>query len=82
LLPLKFSTHEKPSGVLVYGVSPVREVDDGYRTFFEVAAGQTASAIANAQAYQQERQRAEALVEIDRAKKVFSAMSATNSAHR
>jgi PAS domain S-box-containing protein len=71
LLPLKFSTLEKPSGVLVCGVSPVREVDEGYRTFFEVAAGQTASAIANAQAYQQERQRAEALVEIDRAKTVF-----------
>jgi hypothetical protein len=71
LLPLKFSALEKPSGVLVCGVSPVREVDEGYRTFFEVAAGQTASAIANARAYQQERQRAEALAEIDRAKTVF-----------
>jgi PAS domain S-box-containing protein len=71
LLPLKFSTHEKPSGVLVFGISPVREVDDSYRTFFEVAAGQTATAIANARAYQQERQRAEALAEIDRAKTLF-----------
>jgi signal transduction histidine kinase len=71
LLPLKFSAHEKPSGVLVCGISPVRELDESYRTFFEVAAGQTATAIANARAYQQERQRAEALAEIDRAKTIF-----------
>jgi signal transduction histidine kinase len=71
LLPLKFSAHEKPSGVLVCGISPVREVDESYRTFFEVAAGQTATAIANARAFQQERQRAEALAEIDRAKTTF-----------
>jgi PAS domain S-box-containing protein len=71
LLPIQFAAHEKPSGILISGVSPVRPLDEGYRTFFEVAAGQIASAVANARAYQQERKRAEALAEIDRAKTVF-----------
>ncbi|MEM5786645.1 MAG: ATP-binding protein, partial [Syntrophobacteraceae bacterium] len=71
LLPIQFAAHEKPSGVLIAGVSPVRPVDESYRTFFEVAAGQISSAIANARAYQKERQRAEALAELDRAKTLF-----------
>jgi signal transduction histidine kinase len=71
LLPVRFAAGEKPSGILISGVSPVRELDDNYRTFFEVAAGQIASTIANARAYQQERLRAQALEELDRAKTVF-----------
>jgi PAS domain S-box-containing protein len=71
LLPIQFAAHEKPSGILIAGISPLRPLDESYRTFFEVAAGQIASAIANARAYQHERKRAEALAEIDRAKTTF-----------
>lgn len=58
-------------GVLIAGLSPHRELNEGYRTFFELAAGQVTTAIRNANAYQEERKRAEALAEIDRAKTAF-----------
>jgi signal transduction histidine kinase len=52
-------------------VNPHRTLDEGYRSFFELAAAQITTAIRNARAYQEERQRAEALVELDRAKTLF-----------
>jgi signal transduction histidine kinase/FixJ family two-component response regulator len=71
LLPIQLAAHEPPAGVLIAGVSPVRPLDEGYRTFLEVAAGQIASAITNARAYEQERHKAETLAELDRAKTAF-----------
>jgi signal transduction histidine kinase len=70
-LPLLSSTHETVSGLVVLGVSPRRPLDADYRTFFDLVAGHIATAIANARAYEEERKRAEALAEIDRAKTVF-----------
>ncbi|HTJ93194.1 MAG TPA: response regulator [Pararobbsia sp.] len=57
--------------VLIAGLNPWRLVDDGYRRFLSLVAGQIASAIGTAEAYDQERQRAEALAELDRAKTTF-----------
>ncbi len=57
--------------VLIVGVSPRRPLDDGYRGFFDLIARQFGAAIADVQAYESERRRAEALAEIDRAKTVF-----------
>ena len=59
------------SGFLIAGLSPVRRFDDNYSGFLKLVAGQIGSAIANAEAYQEERRRAEALAEIDRAKTAF-----------
>jgi signal transduction histidine kinase len=59
------------AGVLVVGLNPFRPLDDDYRTFLSLVAGQIAASVANAQAYEQERRRAEALAEIDRAKTAF-----------
>ena len=59
------------AGVLVVGLNPFRLFDDNYRGFLGLVAGQIAAAIANAQAYEEERRRAEALAEIDRAKTTF-----------
>jgi PAS domain S-box-containing protein len=70
VLPLTAS-QGKVSGVLVAVASPRRRLDDSYRDFFLQAAGQVALAIANARAYEEARQRAEALAEIDRAKTTF-----------
>ena len=53
------------------GVSPRRAFDDEYQGFFALVAGQVTTAIANARAYEEERRRAEALAEIDRAKTAF-----------
>ena len=71
LLPLSKGGHERPRGFLVAGASPRREFDDKYREFFELLAGGVASAIANAEAHDEERRRAEALAELDRVKTAF-----------
>ncbi len=57
-------------GVLVMGTNPMRPPDDGRRLSKAVAARLT-TAIANAKVKQQERQRVEALAELDRAKTLF-----------
>ncbi|MFH7028058.1 MAG: ATP-binding protein [Heteroscytonema crispum UTEX LB 1556] len=59
------------AGFLIAGISPRREFDDDYRGFFDLVAANVATAIANTSAYEAERQRAEALAEIDRAKTAF-----------
>ena len=46
-------------------------LDDDYRGFLELVAGQIAAGLANARAYEEERRRAEALAELDRAKTAF-----------
>lgn len=58
-------------GVLIAGVNPGRQLDDDYRTFFELLVNQVANAIQNARAAEEERNRLEMLAEIDRAKTVF-----------
>ena len=71
VLPLSAPGQANAYGVLVCGLSPHRVLDAGYRTFFELAAAQIVTAIRNARALEEERQRAEALAEIDRAKTAF-----------
>jgi PAS domain S-box-containing protein len=71
VLPIKSNVSHKPAGFLVAGVSPRVRFDDDYRGFFGLVAAQIASAIANARVYEEERKRAEALAEIDRAKNAF-----------
>jgi PAS domain S-box-containing protein len=56
---------------LVIGLNPRRPFDDGYRSFLELVADQVTIGITNARAYEAERQRAEALAAIDRAKTTF-----------
>ena len=70
-VPLAAPGQERPAGVLIAGVNPRRELDDSYRGFFDLVAGQIATSVANARAYEEQRQRAEALAEVDRAKTIF-----------
>ncbi|MCZ2827659.1 ATP-binding protein [Modestobacter sp. VKM Ac-2986] len=69
-LPLTGSSGERV-GVLVLGVSPNLELDDEYRTFLQLVAGQFVGALGNARAFEAERRRAESLAELDRAKTAF-----------
>jgi signal transduction histidine kinase len=69
LIPLQRASAQY--GFLIVGISPRRRFDDRYRGFFEMAADHVMAALSNAIAYQVERQRAEALAEIDRAKTYF-----------
>jgi signal transduction histidine kinase len=71
VLPITASGYAKPSGFLVAGLSPRRIADAEYRSFFELVVGHIGTAISNARAYEEERKRAEALAEIDRAKTTF-----------
>lgn len=70
-LPIAPSGQGGHSGLLIAGLNPFRLLDESYQSFLELVAGQISSAIGNANAYQQERERAEALAEIDRAKTAF-----------
>ncbi|KAB8334241.1 response regulator [Scytonema tolypothrichoides VB-61278] len=71
VMPIASSTQTAPLGVLVAGVSPNRALDEGYKSFYELLAAQVSVAVGNAQAYEQERRRAEMLAELDRAKTTF-----------
>ena len=62
---------DRPRGILVAAVSPLRALDDGYRSFFELVAAQIAAGAGRRAGLEEERRRAEALAELDRAKTAF-----------
>ncbi|WP_445626415.1 ATP-binding protein [Nostoc sp. DSM 114167] len=70
-VPIAASGQTGKAGILIAGLNPFRLFDDNYQRFIDLVAAQIAASIANAQAYEEERKRAEALAEIDRAKTVF-----------
>ncbi|MBN3963332.1 ATP-binding protein [Nostoc sp. NMS8] len=70
-VPITPSGQTGKAGILIAGLNPFRLFDDNYQGFIDLVAAQIAASIANAQAYEEERKRAEALAEIDRAKTVF-----------
>ena len=61
------------TGRLIVGLNPRRPFDDRYRAFVELVADQLRSGLANARAYEQERQRAEALANWTARKRLSSA---------
>ena len=67
----ELSLHLLTPGRLVVGLNPRRPFDEPYRAFIDLVADQLGTALTNARAYEQERKRAEALAEIDRAKTTF-----------
>jgi len=71
VLPMVLPGQARSIGFVLAGTNPHKRVDPSYRTFFDLVAGHISSAIAAASAYQEERRRAEALAEIDRAKTAF-----------
>jgi PAS domain S-box-containing protein len=70
-MPIPSHKVHEPAGVMVIGVSPRLQLDEYYRDFLELVRTQVATAIANARAYDEEKARAEALAQIDRAKTAF-----------
>jgi hypothetical protein len=71
VLPIPGTTPHGLAGVFVVGVGPRCVLDSVYRTFFDLAARHIGSALSDARAYEEERKRAKALAEIDRAKTAF-----------
>ncbi|HET7437530.1 MAG TPA: PAS domain S-box protein, partial [Thermoanaerobaculia bacterium] len=70
-LPISPSGTDGQAGILIVGLNPFRLYDASYSRFIELVGMQIAATIANAQAYEDERERAEALAELDRAKTAF-----------
>jgi PAS domain S-box-containing protein len=58
-------------GFLVAGICARRAVNERYRDFLELAADHITTAVANARMLEEERRRADALAEVDRAKTAF-----------
>jgi signal transduction histidine kinase/DNA-binding response OmpR family regulator len=71
VVPLRERGQAGMSGFLVAGLNPYLPFDEEYRGFVDLLAGQISAGIGSARAYQEERKRAEALAEIDRAKTAF-----------
>ncbi len=71
ILPIHAAGHEKLAGLLIVGVSPRLPLNETYHAFFGLVAGHIANAIADARSYEEERKRAEALLELDHAKTAF-----------
>jgi PAS domain S-box-containing protein len=70
-VPFTQPGERKPLGFLVVGLNRYRPLDQPYRGFVELIATQVAAAIARTRAFEEERQRAEQLAELDRAKTTF-----------
>lgn len=71
VMPISLLGLEHPLGLFVAGVSPRRALDEAYQTFYKMLGESVTSALANARTYEEERKRAEALAELDRAKTTF-----------
>jgi len=71
VMPLLVAGESEAAGFVVAGVSTRRPFDAKYRSFFDLMTGHIATAVTNARALEEERKRAAALAELDRAKTIF-----------
>jgi PAS domain S-box-containing protein len=71
LVPIVRQGQDKPVGIFIAALNPYRQFDSFYAGFLDLLTGQIAASITNANAYEQERHRAEELAELDRAKTTF-----------
>ena len=71
VVPLPQQGQQRPYGFLVAALNRYRALDEPYRSFVGLVAGQVAAGISTARAYEAERDRAEQLAELDRAKTAF-----------
>jgi signal transduction histidine kinase len=71
LLPLPARGAAASAGVFIAGLNRFRPFDAGYRNFVALFASQVSAALEGARLYEEERERAAALAELDRAKTAF-----------
>ncbi len=71
VVPIGLGAEKAAAGYFVVGLNPYRRDDENLVGFINLLAGQIGSALAGVRAYEEERKRAEALAEIDRAKTLF-----------
>lgn len=71
VVPVSRRGVQTPAALLVVGLNPHRALDDDYRGFLELVAGQIATALDRARAGKEAQERLEALAELNRAKTLF-----------
>jgi PAS domain S-box-containing protein len=71
MIPIAQQGQDRPAGFLIAGINPYRPFDTAYSGFVNLLAGQISAALASARVYEEERKRATALAELDRAKTAF-----------
>lgn len=71
VVPIALPGLAHPWGVFVAGVSARRALDEPYQTFYTLLGKSVTTAIANGHSYEEDRKRAEALAELERAKITF-----------
>jgi PAS domain S-box-containing protein len=71
VLPIVMPGQTLSIGFVLAGANPHKRVNESYRTFFKLVGGHISGVIAGAREYEQERARAEALAQLDRAKTAF-----------
>lgn len=71
VLPILQTSTKEFYGVLIVGLNPYRLPDEKYSSFFSLIADQIATSFNDVHVLEEERKRAEALAEIDRAKTTF-----------
>jgi len=71
IIPIRSHHAHRIAGFLIAGLNPRLRPDESYTDFLKLVTSQIATAISTAVAYEEERKRAEALAEIDRAKTAF-----------
>jgi len=71
VVPIRLGEHSETLGFLVAGIHPGQAFRDAYRQFVRRVAEQITIGLASASAFEQERRRADALTELDRAKTAF-----------
>jgi len=71
VVPVRLGEHSEALGFLVAGIHPGRAFDDAYRQFIHRISEQITIGLASARAFEEQRQRADALTELDRAKTAF-----------
>jgi signal transduction histidine kinase len=71
MVPIARQGQEKPIGIFITALNPYRQLDASYSGFLDLVAGQIAASITNANAYEEEKKRAEGLAELDHAKTTF-----------
>ncbi|WP_052273511.1 ATP-binding protein [Flavihumibacter solisilvae] len=71
IIPITQAGMNQPYGILTVGANPYRLLDEKYISLFSLIKDQVATAFADVHVLEEERKRAEALAEIDKAKTTF-----------
>jgi len=70
-LPIITQNRKTPIAIFSAAINPYRRFDEVYRQFAQLITDQISAEVNNVLAYEEERKRAEALAEVDRAKTAF-----------